>query len=248
MNNAERHQESLKRNLRGWEKKPLLRLIYRSFHELIAANVRGPATGLVVELGSGIGNIKEALPGCLRTDLFPHPWLDRVENAYSLSFPDASVSGLILFDVFHHLRHPGTAFKEFSRVLAPGGRVIIFEPSLSVLGYLIFGLLHPESLGLRERIQWFAPPGWSAGDLDYYAAQANASRVFVRKEFETAMGDWKLLKVRRLSAISYVASGGYSRPQLYPTFALPLMRLIDKGCDLFPSLFATRLLVVLEKK
>ena len=74
--------------------------------------------GSVVELGSGIGNIKEVIPKCLCTDLFPNPWLDYVENAYALSFGSASVSNLILFDVFHHLKYPGTALQEFHRYTA----------------------------------------------------------------------------------------------------------------------------------
>jgi len=36
--------------------------------------------------------------------------------------------------VFHHLEFPGTALAEFARVLRPGGRVVIFEPGLGVLG------------------------------------------------------------------------------------------------------------------
>jgi hypothetical protein len=44
-----------------------------------------------------------------------------------------------------------------------------------------------------------------------------------------------------------VASGGYSKPQLYPDKAFLLMRLVDRMCDYLPGIFATRLLVVLEK-
>jgi hypothetical protein len=50
-----------------------------------------------------------------------------------------------------------------------------------------------------------------------------------------------------MSAIAYAASGGFSKPQLYPTAALPVIRKFEKALDLFPALFATRLLVILEK-
>jgi len=53
-----------------------------------------------------MGSIKEVIPDCVTTDLFPNPWLDRQENAYHLGFADGSVSNLILFDVWHHLRYP----------------------------------------------------------------------------------------------------------------------------------------------
>ncbi len=92
-----------------------------------------------MEIGSGIGNIKHTIPHCLRTDLFPTKDIDQVENVYQLSFSDNSVSDLILFDVFHHLRYPGSALKEFQRVLLPNGRVIIFDPFVhSMLGFIVY--------------------------------------------------------------------------------------------------------------
>ena len=242
------HNEEIQKNLEHWNSKPVLRKIYLEFHELIAKNLAGNTTGLTVEIGSGIGNIKEVVPGCIRTDLFPNPWIDRVENAYSLSFPNVSVSNLILFDVFHHLRYPGTALKELHRVLLPHGRVVIFEPCLSVVGLLVFGFFHHEKLGLNDTIQWFAPSDWSPNNVDYYAAQANATRIFIRGEFRKELHEWRVVKARRLSAVSYVASGGYSRRQLYPDAAFPIMRVVDRVCDRLPSLFATRLLLVLEKR
>ena len=244
---ADRHLREIERNQLLWQRKPVLRQIYRGFHELIARHLSREAGGHTVELGSGIGNIREVIPDCLRTDLFPNPWIDRVENAYALSFPDHHLGNLILFDVFHHLRYPGTALAELRRVLRPQGRVILFEPCVSLLGRLVYGPVHPEPLGLGRAIEWLAPEGWAPKDVDYYAAQGNASRIFVHGELSEYLFDWRLMTVERFAAISYVATGGYSKPQLYPTGALPLMRWVDRVGDLLPALFATRLLVVLEK-
>ena len=242
-----RHNDEIARNLEHWNSKPSLQKSYRAFHQLIAQHLAESEEGLVVELGSGIGNIKETIPECLRTDLFPNPWIDQVENAYQLSFSDESVSNLIMFDVFHHLRYPGTALAEVFRVCAPGGRLIIFEPCVSLLGRLVYGPLHAEPLALNENITWQAPDGWSAEDVDYYAAQGNAGRVFLRGEHKELLKPWKIVHCQRLSAVSYVATGGYSMPKLYPDFAYPLMRGMDSILDNLPRIFATRLLVVLEK-
>jgi SAM-dependent methyltransferase len=170
-----------------------------------------------------------------------------VENAYRLSQDDSAVRNLILFDVFHHLAHPGTALDECHRVLASGGRLILFEPCVSLLGRLVYGPMHPEPLGLKEHIQWRAPENFNPDAMKYYAAQGNAWRLFVRGEISPDLAGWKIRTVRRLAAISYVASGGYSGPQLFPARALGLMRLVDRICDHLPAIFATRLLVVLEK-
>ncbi|NJN80084.1 MAG: class I SAM-dependent methyltransferase [Anaerolineales bacterium] len=208
---------------------------------------RSSVTGKTVELGSGMGSISEVISDCIRTDLFPYPWIDQVENAYHLSFEDTSISNLLMVDVFHHLRYPGNALQEFLRVLKPGGRVIMMEPGLSALGYLIYGLLHVEPIGMAKESSWFAPEGWKIENIDYYAAQGNATRIFVGKHFADYLSDWNVVKVKRLTALAYAASGGYSGPQLYPTAAYPFVKFIEKLLRPFPALFATRLLVVLEK-
>jgi SAM-dependent methyltransferase len=241
------HQEFINKNSEYWNQKPLLQKLYGDFYRLIAQNLSNLPDGKIVELGSGLGNIREVIPNCLRTDLFPNPWIDQVENAYKLSFADESISDLILTDVFHHLRYPGTALQELSRALRKGGRVILLEPCMSGLGLLVYGVLHDEPIAITKTIEWNAPKDWSPEKIDYYAAQGNATRIFIGRKFRAKLGDWQKIKTVRLSAIAYAASGGFSKPQLYPTSMLPLIKKLEKVLDLFPALFATRLLVILEK-
>ena len=66
----------------------------------------------------------------------------------ALTFADESVANLILFDVWHHLEYPGTALAEFQRVLAKGGRLVIFDPAMGLLGRAVYGLCHHEPLAL----------------------------------------------------------------------------------------------------
>jgi len=211
------------------------------------AKPRSKVNGKTVELGSGMGSITEVIPDCVRTDLFPYPWLDQIENAYRLSFENGSVSNLLMVDVFHHLRYPGTALKEFHRALAKGGHVVMMEPGLGLLGYIVYGLMHIEPIGKHEGGSWFAPKDWSPDKMDYYAAQGNATRIFVQKKFADQLDGWQIIEAKRITALAYAASGGYSGPQLYPISAFPFVKSIEKALQFFPSLFATRLLVVLEK-
>ncbi len=241
------HQELIQKNIEYWNRKPLLQILYGDFYRLIAQKLSNLPESKVVELGSGLGNIKEFIPHCLRTDLFPNPWIDQVENAYQLSFADDSISDLIMTDVFHHLKYPGTALQEFHRVLRRGGRVIMLEPAVSLLGLLVYGAMHSEPIAVTRKIEWLAPEGWSAADVDYYAAQGNATRVFMRKKYRSLLQQWNWIETTRLSALAYAASGGFSGPQLYPRSVLMLIKGVERVLDLFPSLFATRLLIILEK-
>lgn len=245
----DQHNVEIQRNLDCWNNKPVLRKIYRALHERIAKNLAPNISGKIVELGSGIGNIAEVIPNCIRTDLFPNPWIDQVESAYKLSFADKSVSHIVLFDVFHHLRYPGTAFAEFERVLVPGGRVIMCEPYVSFpMGALLYGLLHHEPIAWRDKIEFFAPSGWSSANDSYYAAQGNATRIFFSKNgLIENFKNWRLVSKERLALLSYALSGGYSKPQMYPDSFYPLMQKVDAVADLIPGILGTRALVTLER-
>lgn len=243
------HNIEIQENLNSWNRKPLLREIYKGFYNLILNSIRKDLEGKTVELGSGIGNFKSVYPDALATDIFPNPWIDQVESAYKLSFQNESVANIVLFDVFHHLAYPGSALQEANRVLVRGGRVVIFEPYVSLLGMIVYGLLHHEPIAITKKIEWICPEEVNP-DERYYAAQGNASRIFnfQFRIFNKYLKDWKIVKIKKMSALSYILSGGFSKPALYPPRALHSIRMIEKILDLFPFLFATRIMIVLEKK
>ena len=243
--NNQQHLDEIHQNHRAWQKKTILRVIYRRFHRRIASLLKTSDVP-TIEIGSGIGKIVEVINDCVRTDLFPNPWIDQVENAYKMSFDNESVSNIILFDVWHHLKYPGTALEEFQRVLIPGGRVIVMEPCMSLLGMFVYGFFHPEPLGWFKPGSWTAPSQMAALQQGYYAAQANAHRHFVRKS-NGGLDAWHTFHQERIPGWAYFATGGFSGPQLCNARTLPFFDALDRLCHAFPAFFACRLLVGLEK-
>jgi hypothetical protein len=246
--NIELHSADHLRNKRFWEKKPILRSVYSNFYKEIAARLDSRTPGLTVELGSGIGVSKDHFPGCITTDLFANPWVDRVENAYKLTFSDQTVRNLILFDVWHHLEYPGSALDEFSRVLVTGGRVILFEPAMSLLGRIVYGLFHREPIGLEKELHWRIPEGIKLDELGYYAAQGNCWRLFRKKIKSDKLAEWTVIESTYLPGIAYIFSGGFSGPKLLPDFLLRPVLKREGVLPYFSGLLAIRMLVVLEKR
>ena len=238
------HQAEIERNLRAWNAKPLLKGIYAGFYGRILGLVDPAIPGRVVEVGSGIGNLKAHLPGALATDLFPNPWLDVVCDGYELPFRQGSLSHLVLFDVFHHLRAPNAFLREARRVLVPlTGRLILFEPYISWTSYPIYGLLHHEPVARRgpiNRAELLPQPRY------YYAAQGNATRLFFRKEIPGWPEGWVAFHTEAFSCFHYLLSGGYSKPAFYPARWLEGLRRFEVKLSRWPRVFGGRCLIGLR--
>jgi SAM-dependent methyltransferase len=238
-----RHQQEIQQNLRSWQNKPLLQEIYSQFYRRIVASMDPGQPGHIVEIGSGIGNLKSHLSQAICTDLFPNPWLDLTCDGYDLPFRAGSVSHLVLFDVFHHLQAPNAFLMEARRVLAETGRLILFEPYVSASSHPVYGLLHHEPVGWTRSIDFTVT---MPRPRHYYAAQGNATRLFFRRESPDWLSGWNVLQAEAFSAFHYLLSGGYSRRAIYPHKWLSALRFLDDRLSRWPRLFGARCLVTLQ--
>ena len=195
-----------------------------------------------------MGSIKEIIPECVTTDIFPNPWLDRQENAYRLSFADRQ---RLQPDPIRRLAPPalpGTALAEFRRVLAPGGRVIIVRPGHQPgPAGVIYGLFHHEPVGLGlRRSPGTAPPGSGREMPTISRRRAAATRIFWRGRTRAARGLGRargdapaLLRIPGDRGILRAAARGARR-------FFGLWRHGPLSAP-WPNLFAARLLVVLKR-
>jgi len=247
MIDLDQHQKEIQQNLRSWQAKPLLQQIYAGFYRRIVGLIDPQVSGTVLEIGSGIGNLKAHFPAAICSDLFPNPWLDLVCDGYELPFAHSSISNLVLFDVFHHLEMPRAFLKEARRVLARGGRLIIFDPYISLSSFPVYGLLHHEPVAWKQPINTAeTAPRIRA----YYAAQGNATRLFFGGKDERAreqdiLQDWRVVHSEAFSAFSYLLSGGYSKPATYPARLLSRLQALDAKLSHWPRLFGGRCLIAL---
>ncbi len=233
-------QNPFEEHLRVWNTKPLLRAIYASFFLKIIALMDLKIPGRVLELGAGVGNLKAHLPQAITSDLSPAPWVDLVGDACELPFPDASLSHLVLLDVFHHLEAPNAFFREAHRVLTRTGRVILFEPYLSWSSFPVYTLLHHEPVAWRKPINSADVAPRPRG---YYAAQGNATRLFFRGELGRWPPGWKVFHAQVFSSFAHILSGGFSRPSFYPIRCLGALQRCDQTLSRWPRLFGGRCLI-----
>jgi SAM-dependent methyltransferase len=233
---------------RAWEANPALRALYAEWYGRVAAALPPASLGPRVELGSGPGFARSFIPDLELTDLVKAPWHDREVSGEALPYSDASVGALVLFDVLHHLPSPRAFFAEATRVLRPGGRVVMCEPYISALSYPVYKFLHEEPVDLGA--DPLAPHGAGPGRDPFDSNQAIPTRLFGRgrKAFEMEFPTLAVRAVERLAGVSYPASGGFSRGPLLPR---PLWNALHGLEARLPEavfrLIGFRMLVTLEK-
>lgn len=230
----------------GWERNNLLRELYRGWMRELAGRL-AEVEGLSVELGSGIGRLREFVPGLVTTDIETTPWSELAVDAQCLPWEDGALSNILLFDVLHHIPRPVLFLDEAARCLGRGGRVILIEPYCSLLSTPLYKAFH------RERTDLAADP-FADHELSTIEAldsnQALPSLLFFRRrsDFERRWPEFAIVESRRIATLAYPLSGGWHGRPLLPRRALGLARAAERLLQPIAPLLAFRCLVVLERR
>lgn len=221
----------LQRTIRG---KPALRRLYREVYQRYAACLqRCPPDGLVVELGSGGGFVKDVIAEAVTSDVIPYPGVDRVVDATRMPFADGSVRALLLQNVLHHIPDVSAFLREAERCLAPGGRVLIADQYPGWIGGFVYRHLHDEPFDTAAT-EWRFP---SKGPL----SDANGALAWIvferdRARFEREHPRLRLEAFRPHTPLRYWLAGGLKRWSLLPGPLFGAASWFDRAlCRLSPN-------------
>ncbi len=231
-----------------WSKSAALRFLYGDLYREMAERM---VPGSTLELGSGIGRIKDFLPGVVTSDLVKTPYVDQACSAYDIDPPEEGQwANILALDVLHHLCRPFDFFASASRTLAPGGRIILVEPAATPFGRLFYKAVHPEPIE-PSRIQppFVMEPDSPDGE---FANMGMGVALFRQHEGETAER-LRPLELRPLSVsfrdfAAYPLTGGYAGKQLAPKLLIQGLAAME---HLLPQallrILGLRMVVALEK-
>lgn len=239
----------------AWATNAALRGLYAEWYGKVRAQLPAAGLGPFVELGSGPGFAREFIPELQLSDLVRAPWHDHaIDAARTLPFADRSLGALVLFDVLHHLASPTTFFDEATRVLAPGGRVILCEPSVSPLSYPIYRWFHEEELdmGVDPFADASLAPSEGPAKDPFDSNQAIPTLMFARARgrstFAQRFPGLTFRSLERFAGPAYPASGGFGRGPLLPLALWKGLHALETALPAAAfRAIGFRMLVVLEK-
>jgi SAM-dependent methyltransferase len=128
----------------------------------VACGSGGPALRIAARTGCSVQGvdvheraIEEARAGAARASLRSRAAFDRVDASRPLPYPDASFDGIVCIDAVNHFPDRGRVFRDWLRVLRPGGRLVFTDP------IVVTGPLTHDEMAIRSSIGFFlfVPPG-----------------------------------------------------------------------------------------
>lgn len=234
----------------SWSRKPSLRTVYGSYYSAMAKRV--PEGGRILEIGAGSGHSRDYFPGMdlVRLDILPAPWVDIVADAHDIPLPDASIDGIVMLDVLHHLADLPKFFAEVLRVLRPGGRCVMIDPAITPVAGIFFRVFHSEPVDMsvdpmvRQQYEENKDPFESNQGLPTLLFK----RARYRRRFEQHFPDLRIVEVKGVSLFAYPMCGGFQPWSLISgPMARGLLRLESVLEPILGGLMGFRLLVTLEK-
>lgn len=228
-----------------WNNKPVLRSIYDDFYDRIIAH---SLEGRTLEIGSGVGSLRDRYSDIIATDIQYAPWLDVVADAQRLPFCESSFNNIVMVDVLHHIEHTIEFFQESSRLLKSGGRIVAVEPAITPFSWFFYNFLHIEPVLLGEDPLTTGRPDPLKNP--YHSNQAIPTLIVTsyREKFQKLFPQFKIKEVVWFSPLSYPLSGGFKSWSLMTNGGIKKLLKVEATVErLLGHLLGFRLLIVLEK-
>ena len=225
--------------------RPLLKRNYDDWYRRLLEDARSaPASGVILELGSGGSYLKSLEPAIVTSDVGPNV-ADQIIDARRLPFADESLRALLLTHVFHHIPDVDAFFKEAQRALIPGGVISMIEVAHTPFARFFFRHFHHEPYE-------DACPEWSFAQRDSMmeSNQALAWMVFARdrRRFERQYPALAIEKLAFMPWLTYFVSGGVTARYLIPKFMNGLLVGTERLLQPLEPLFSLHWHICVRKK
>ena len=226
------------------QKKPFLKKLYYDWYAFLTNQLDSIPKGILLELGSGGGFLKEIVPAILTSDIIHLSHNDMVVDAEVMPFENNTLSVIFMIDVLHHIPNCRNFFSEADRTLKVGGKIIMSEPANTPFSRFFYKYLHHEPFKTKA--------GWEIEQATGPLSGANGAIpwiVFVRdsEEFAATYPNLKVNKIKLHTPFRYILSGGMTRMSLAPEWCFDFFTALENRLSSIHPLIAMFQYIEIEK-
>lgn len=199
-------------------RKKFLKKIYIRWYRSFIGQFKDLPNGKIIEIGSGGGFIKSLDNRIITSDILPFPHCDMAFSAEKMPFEDNSVAAILMIDVLHHIPDSQLFFTEATRILKPGGKILMIEPANTAFARFIFQKFHHENFD-PGAADWTFP---TSGPLS--GANGALPWIIFSRDYDKFSKLFPKLtreKIKIHTPFAYLVSGGLTFKSLLPGWLYP---------------------------
>jgi SAM-dependent methyltransferase len=248
LNNNLRFKEH-KKNL---AQKKMLKSCYSDFYIEILKNEKKfeKATqdkSLRIELGSGVGFIKEFDRTIITSDIIFNEFTDKIIDGNHIPYKENEINSIFGIFCFHHFKDPFNFIKDLEVKLKPGGLCILIEPYYGILANFIYKRIHEseyfdEKEDFKLKIQNKTAMEKANQALSYIYFVKN------KKKFQENFPNLEVVRTLIFgNYLRFLFSGGLNFRKILPDFFIGPLKFIEKIFMPLKRVFGLHYLIVVRK-
>jgi hypothetical protein len=248
LNSNERFAEH-KKNL---DQKKMLKSCYSDFYIKILKEEKkfGKNTlnnSLRLELGSGVGFIKDFDQTIITSDVVSNQFTDKIIDGNQMPYGDNEINSIFGIFCFHHFKDPFNFLKDLEKKLTVGGLCILIEPYYGLLAKFLYKRIHESEYFNQEEDFNFKMKDKSAMEK----ANQALSYIYFIKNKEKFKENFPQLEIVHTSIfgnyLRFIFSGGLNFLKILPDFLIGLIKIVENILLPFKKIFGVHYLIVIRK-
>ncbi len=245
------HEERFLFHKKIMENKKMLKSCYSDFYEKILDTEKKyrkkKDKDVRLELGSGVGFIKNFDKNIITSDVVYNRFTDRTINANKIPYDKDELDSIFGIFCFHHFKDPFNFLKSIETKLKIGGLCILIEPYYGPLASLIYKRVHKsEYFDAKESFNHKIRKKTAMEE----ANQALSYIYFVR-EREKFYKEFPKLEILHTSVFNnylrFLFSGGLNFRKLLPDFLIGFVKFLELIMSPLKKILGIHYIIVIKR-
>lgn len=231
--------------------KKMLKSCYSDFYSKIIQLEKKFKTkinkGIRLELGSGVGFIKDFDSKIITSDVVYNKFTDKTINANKIPFKNDKIDSIFGIFCFHHFKDPFNFLKDLQKKLKVGGLCILIEPYYSPLASIIYKKVHKSEYFNKNEPFRYKTKNKTAME----SANQALSYIYFVKHKKKFNKEFPKLKIVHTSIFNnylrFLLSGGLNFQKLLPDFLIFFVKFLEIIMSPFKKIFGIHYIIVIKR-